>query len=43
LEGGERVDKICVVCEGAGATLQLDDDNYICEDCAQIMSELAPD
>ena len=30
----------CVVCHKKNATLELDDDKWICEDCAQYMSDM---
>lgn len=30
----------CVVCKEMKATLQLDDTDWICEDCAQHMSDM---
>lgn len=32
----------CVVCKEKKATLQLNETDWICEDCAQHMSDLAP-
>lgn len=32
----------CDVCKQKRGTLPLDDGGYICEDCAQYMSDLAP-
>ncbi|HBC94332.1 MAG TPA: hypothetical protein DCZ10_15895 [Pelotomaculum sp.] len=34
--------RLCVVCKEKKATLQLNELDWICENCAQIMSEMAP-
>jgi len=34
---------ICVVCKKKNAILALENDQWICENCAQIMTELADD
>lgn len=33
----------CVVCKKKTATLHLEDDLWICEDCAQDMNDMRPD
>lgn len=33
----------CSVCKDRPGVLHCDDDSWICETCAQVMSEMAPD
>lgn len=35
--------EVCCVCHKKIGTLQLEDDSWECENCAQVMGELAPD
>lgn len=35
--------EVCCVCHEKIGTLQLENDSWECEDCAQRMGELAPD
>lgn len=42
VKGAERLEsQVCICCKQKKATLPLDNGEFICEECAQVMNDLA--